>query len=105
LALIELGNIRTDGSIPFQTNWKYEDNGASVVLEMKGAGKRKLLKKRTGVGVVILHLTYALNHITIFRSVELTVILLCKYAVTVRMSGFCFSFVIHPFPIKLKGSS
>lgn len=78
LALIDLGSIRINESVPFQTNWKYEDNAASVVPGMKGAEKRKLLKKRTGVGVGILHLIYALNHNTTFLSVELTVILLCK---------------------------
>jgi hypothetical protein len=94
LAVIEHGSVRINGSFPFQINWKYEDNGASVVLGMKGAEKRKLLRKRTGVGVVTLHLIYALNHITTSHSVEVTVILLCKYAVAVRLAGFCVCLVV-----------
>jgi hypothetical protein len=72
---------------------------------MKGAEKRKLVRKKTGVGVVILHLIYALNRITTSRSVALIVILLCKYSVAVIMTLLAFSdtFVCLPFPVILLG--
>lgn len=103
--LISLSNIRIGGSIPSQTSLKCENDGVSSVLGMKGAEKRKLLRKKTGVGVVILHLIYALNRITTSRSVALIVILLCKYSVAVIMTLLAFSdtFVCLPFPVILLG--
>lgn len=98
--LIYLSNVRIGGSFPSQTNLKRENNGVSVVLEMKGAEKRKLLRKKTGVGVVILHHIYALNHVTTSRTVALIVILLCKYSVAVIMTLFCvfWYFCMPSFP-------
>jgi hypothetical protein len=87
-SLIHLSLIRIGGSFPSQTNLKHENDGVSVVLGMKVAEKRKLLKKKTGVGVITLHLIYALNRIATSRSVALIVILSCKYSVAVIMT-FC----------------
>jgi hypothetical protein len=96
-------SVRINGSFRFQTNWKLEDDGAIAVLGMKGAEKRKLLRKRTGVGVVILHLIYALSHITTSHSVELTVIRLCKYAIAVGFANFFLflSLVTDSFLVQL----
>jgi hypothetical protein len=64
---------------------------------MKGAEKRKLLRKKIGVGVIILHLIYALNRVTTFRSVALIVILLCKYSVAVILTLFAFLTPLYAF--------
>lgn len=55
---------------------------------MKGAEKRKLLRKRTDVGAVILHRTFVLNHVTTSHSAEQTVMLLCRYSLAVRKRSF-----------------
>jgi len=61
---------------------------------MKGAEKRKLLRKRTDVGAVILHHTFVLSHITTSHSVEQTVMLLCRYSLAVRKIFFFFYFLL-----------
>jgi hypothetical protein len=83
---------------------KCEDDCVNAVPGMKGAEKRKLLRKRTDVGAIILHLTFVLNHITTSHSVEQTVMLLCRYSLGVRRRiffTFCCARVCHSLPVEL----
>ena len=87
-----------------QTSLKCEDDSVSAVPGMKGAEKRKLLRKRTDVGAIILHHTFVLNHITTSHSVEQTVMLLCGYSLVVRKGrffNFCCAVACHSLPFEL----
>jgi len=74
----------------FQTSLKCEDDGVNAVPGMKGAEKRKLLRKKTDVGAIILRRTFVLNHITTSHSVEQTMMLLCRYSLAVRKRRLFF---------------